>query len=120
MKYERLTAQGDDVSFYDRTIEECERDYYRLKEYEDKIENGTLVELPCKVGDTVYAIWDYESVVELNVILISFARYGTRIDTDCGNYFIEEIGITIFLTKAEAEKQLEELKKQLEELRGAK
>ena len=28
----------------------------RISEIEDKIENGTLVELPCKVGDTVYFI----------------------------------------------------------------
>lgn len=26
----------------------------RLAELEDKIEDGTLVELPCKVGDKVY------------------------------------------------------------------
>jgi hypothetical protein len=24
----------------------------------DKIEKGTLIELPCKVGDTVYFVWD--------------------------------------------------------------
>lgn len=30
--------------------------YRRLAELEDKIENGTLVELPCKVGDTVYCV----------------------------------------------------------------
>lgn len=28
----------------------------RLCDLEDKIENGTLVELPCKVGDTVYCV----------------------------------------------------------------
>ena len=28
----------------------------RLAELEDKIENGTLVELTCKVGDTVYGV----------------------------------------------------------------
>ena len=28
----------------------------QLKEYQSKIENGTLVELPCKVGDTVYCV----------------------------------------------------------------
>ena len=28
----------------------------RLYELEDKIENGTLIELPCKVGDTVYCV----------------------------------------------------------------
>ena len=35
---------------YDRFIEI----YNRLAELEDKIENKTLVELPCKAGDTVY------------------------------------------------------------------
>lgn len=29
----------------------------RLGELEDKIENGTLVELPCKVGDVVYEVF---------------------------------------------------------------
>lgn len=28
----------------------------RLAELEDKLENGTLIELPCKVGDKVYVI----------------------------------------------------------------
>ena len=31
----------------------------RLKFYEDKLENSTMIELPCKVGDMVY-ILDYE------------------------------------------------------------
>ena len=30
--------------------------YNRLAELEDKIEQGTLIELPCKVGDTVYKV----------------------------------------------------------------
>lgn len=29
----------------------------RLAELEDKMEDGQLVELPCKVGDTVYRAW---------------------------------------------------------------
>lgn len=28
----------------------------KLAELEDKLENGTLIEIPCKVGDTVYVI----------------------------------------------------------------
>lgn len=38
---------------------ECERNFnalVRLAELEDKINNGTLIELPCKVGDTVYCV----------------------------------------------------------------
>lgn len=30
----------------------------KLKAYEDKQEQGLLIELPCKVGDTVY-VWNY-------------------------------------------------------------
>ena len=42
---------------------ECDGDCYaemyaRLEEFEDKIESGLLVELPCKVGDMVYGV-DY-------------------------------------------------------------
>lgn len=32
--------------------------YNRLAELEDKLESGLLIELPCKIGDTVYGI-DY-------------------------------------------------------------
>lgn len=38
---------------YDRFLET----YNRLSELEDKIEKGTLVELPCKVGTTIYQIY---------------------------------------------------------------
>lgn len=77
MKYERLTAQGDDVSFYDRTIEECERDYYRLKELEDRIENGTLVELPCKVDDMVYAKSGFtDRIFHGHLVSIELDRFG--------------------------------------------
>ena len=41
---------------------QCERNFnalVRLAELEDKINNGTLIELPCKVGDTVYEVFKY-------------------------------------------------------------
>ena len=40
---------------------ECERNFnalVRLADLEDKIENGMLIELPCKVGDTVYRVYE--------------------------------------------------------------
>ena len=55
-EYKRLTGQKwtDDI---DLTKEYgYSYIYKRLYDLEDKIENGTLVELPCKVGDTVYFI----------------------------------------------------------------
>lgn len=50
--------------------------YQRLAELENKIENRTLIELPCKVGDTVYIatrVWDIKEVVEAKVEGIEFS-----------------------------------------------
>ena len=78
-------------SNYERFIET----YNRLAELEDKIENGTLVELPCKVGDRVYqtdGIRIYESTIK-NIIY----------DTDGGIAFDDRaIGNSVFLTCEEA------------------
>lgn len=52
-KYKRLTS---DTGFA-RNLPINEELYDRLYELENAIENGTLVELPCKVGDTVYEVF---------------------------------------------------------------
>ena len=36
----------------------------KLKDYEDLEEQGRLIKLPCKVGDTVYLIKNNETIVE--------------------------------------------------------
>ena len=79
-------------------------------ELEDKIENGTLVELPCKVGDKVYHIDCYPHIFEdivdeiwingYNEVCYDF-RKGCR-------YLVSEFGVKWFTTKAEAEKKLKE------------
>lgn len=42
----------------DGDCDECplQMAYNKLGVLEDKLENGTLIELPCKVGDTVYIV----------------------------------------------------------------
>lgn len=101
---------------------------HRLAELEDKIENGTLVELPCKVGDTVWTIncWQEYGKKELGEPY-SVTRYELHenkcscIEINDKNCYRGEIsiiarekykGITpyVFLTKAEAEAKLRELK----------
>jgi hypothetical protein len=114
MKYERMT---------DRNWKEFDTSemYQRFAELEDKIENGTLVELPCKVGDEIYIVSKL-GIEEFTVKAISV----TILDHDCWgtnyiqfvdknghrkfNYqvYFSEIGKTVFLTKAEAEKKLKE------------
>lgn len=76
----------------------------RLAELEDKLEAGTLVELPCKVGDTVYqtdGIRVYSSIVK-NIV---FDTVGVSFDKTA-------IGKSVFLTREAAEARLKELEEE--------
>ena len=80
----------------------------RLGELEDKIENGTLVEIPCKVGDNAVAIIDtlcYPNAI-YNVKLKDLAYI---VEDENGDVTFQHI-TRIFGTEAEAEKRLDELK----------
>lgn len=89
----------------------------KLKDYEDSEEQGRLIKLPCKVGDTVYGI-SMGKVITLTVVEFSiFCMKGIRIinakcqnDDEFRNYVEWEFGKTVFLTKSEAEARLEELR----------
>ena len=96
----------------------------KLAAYEDLEEQGLLVRLPCKVGDTV---WDndfghpesYEikafsygycdSYVEPDIedeIIFYYENYPGSIT---GAFPMSEIGKTVFLTREEAEKKFKEI-----------
>ena len=81
-------------------VDMCQRyvAFDKLAEYEDLEEQGFLLKLPCKVGDTVYQI-DAERVYESEVKWIIF---------DCDDIAFDEraIGGSIFLTREEAEAAL--------------
>lgn len=90
----------------------------RLGELEEKIENGTLVELPCKVGDVICEIIGDTCIDEWKIESICFDRAypkgviwaeRTR-DFAHWKFWIEDCGTKWFITKTEAEKRLEELK----------
>ena len=92
----------------------------RLAELEDKIEQGTLIELPCKVGDTVYWLFTtniQQEIYECYVTEYIYNKKGLDIclSKKCLNgyaYFtLKDIGNTVFLTREEAEKRLKELQK---------
>lgn len=105
MKYERLTNAGKDYT-ESEAID-------RLWELEDKIENGILVELPCKVGDTVWVIakqgMDIYTVEETTVWDFWFSTTENRFyPIDANEIPLEKV----FLTKSDAEKRLEELQKE--------
>ena len=91
----------------------------KLKEYEDLEEQGLLLRLPCKVGDTLYSALG-EKVLKSEVISVKyhceaenhgvFIRKRIIIDTDDFETEINfsDIGKTVFLTQSEAEQKLNE------------
>lgn len=93
-----------------------------LKEYKDLEEQGLLVRLPCKVGDTVYRVnaGAKQPIIPMIVSEIHFLCYknerALRFDAigkeDMGEscYRLEDIGRIVFLTHEEAERKLEEMK----------
>lgn len=89
----------------------------KLAEYETAEDEGRLVVLPCKVGDTVYLIDDIDCVFERESIVT-----GIEIDEDgvtimiqdespisSSGYDIQDFDETIFLNRDVAEKALEEM-----------
>lgn len=108
----------------------------RLAGYEDLEEQGRLLRLPCKVGDTVYVVTspfnvfddiEYDEnmkdeVYESYVSSVSFYESGEqyRIYAKATNHFIGvyfrecDFGKTVFLTKEEAEDRLKEMEESYE------
>ena len=90
--------------------------FEKLAEYEELEDRGLL--LPCKVGDTLYAIGFnnnkpvvYESVV-LNILIAEKEiAFHVKIDEFEINSQLKQsmFGKTVFLTKAEAEQKLKEM-----------
>ena len=108
MEYKRLTNQkwSKDI---DLTQElGYSYIYKRLAELEDKIEAGTLIKIPCKVGDNAVAIIDtlaYPNAI-YNVKLKDLAYI---VEDENGDVTFQHI-TRIFGTEAEAEKRLEEIR----------
>lgn len=92
--------------------------YRKLAEIEDKIDNGTLIELPCKVGEMLYEVIEGMPIQEWKVESISFNRaypkgvlWAERThDRAHWKFWAEDCGTKWFTTKAEAEAKLLQLK----------
>ena len=84
----------------------------RLKAYEDAEEQGLLLRLPCKVGDTLWWTNAYGDLCssEVNSMFIEHGIDGIVIETLICNINEKEIGKTVFFTKEEAEQALAKMK----------
>ena len=89
----------------------------KLADYEDLEEQGLLVRLPCKVGDMVY-VPTRNFVSELRITMVSIDMHGayfswmlnSGIYPNLDGFSKSKLGKTVFLTREEAEKKLEEMK----------
>ena len=132
-KYKRLTFRADGgigldckACHYDRKtcMRRGEREKCglavreRLAELEDEIERGTLVELPCKVGDTVYEVYKNHNplfIQQTKIEKIIITGKGLRMKLARNSTYetsIASFGKTLFLTEEEARKALKELRKE--------
>lgn len=96
----------------------------KLKDYEDAEEQGLLLKLPYKVGDTLYRVnkGAKEPIIMMRVIQLyikqihkdrTVMRIDAINDADMGEscYLPCDIGERIFLTREEAEAKLKEMEK---------
>ena len=123
--YKRLTTYNKEFEHASMTDTHGEdtcktiaRHVERLYELENAIENGTLVFLPCKVGDEFWCFAEYYSIREgwVNEIAkhtVSEIRIRNNViylyDENDEEYDTSDI--ILYFTKEAAEKALEELEK---------
>ena len=92
--------------------------YTRLRELADAEKDGRVVVLPCKVGDTVWAILDGAKYArDCKIDFVNIGSFGTTIVFVVKDGLREQYGVTaaafgktVFLTRKEAEKALEAMK----------
>lgn len=123
--YKRLTERyvAEEGDFFEKgtrlTLKNApnEEILERLAELEDKIEDGTLVELPCTVGDTIYEVFKNHKppfIQQTKVEKIIITEKGLKLKLARNSFYetsIASLGKIIFFTEDEARKKLEELEK---------
>lgn len=91
-----------------------------LKSYKDAEEQGLFVRLPCKVGDTVY-VPTRNFVSELRITMVSVNMHeayfswmlNSGIYPNLDGFSKSKLGKSVFLTREEAEKKLDEVKNEI-------
>lgn len=108
--WERLKAYEDyglspqacaEAREIEETLSGCDYSISRMVELMKADKDGRVVVLPCKVGDTVYRLQYIEQTpgrFTVGIVPIKFALI-----------WLEEFGKTVFLSREEAEKALQEM-----------
>ena len=110
MLFDAFNVSEDDTQVL---LEKCKGDASVCNDFADR---SRFVELPCKVGDTVYVIEDIageEKIIQDHVETMGIGYYADGINiyqfdgVKTDGYF-EDFGKTVFLTREEAEQALKE------------
>lgn len=120
-----IKAEEDSVTqrFCDRVCDEFQGNCpfmnvgLKLKEYEDAEEQGLLLRLPCKVGDTVYTIpvRGKKEIVKKKIQNVEYRGIGYAegqrffINASATAYVESDIGKYMFFTREEAEQALKQM-----------
>lgn len=98
-----------EMDLINEIVEDCEEIF-------NDEEQGLLVKLPCKVGDTVY-LCIADDIFEWKVVSIEIfdfdtvLRLGHKGSLDYAAEYVSSLGKRLFTTRAEAEKKLSEIKR---------
>ena len=115
------SCYGEKTNSYYSNCEEGYCAMEKLTDYEDAEEQGRLVILPCKIGDTLYEV-SYENrefVIKEHIVkefiyrTYRFPRIEIYCENETGSLICNNIGKLdecLFLTQAEAEAKLKELR----------
>ena len=108
VKNERVSAfQNCRDCEYGTHNEEVIEKLNRLAEFEDKIEQGVMIELPCKVGTVVYYVGSYEIGTWKKKIRYDIFEFPFTID------MLDTYGNNWFTTREEAEKRLRKVQNEV-------
>ena len=112
-EYEDLGITPDQVRQMNKEFTRASKE---LADYKKSVDQGRLLHLPCKAGDTVYLEAEYENeitegrVTEISVLPDGVCIYVEReIGSGCSEgYGVNDFGYDVFLKRQDAEKAIKE------------
>lgn len=112
-EYEDLGITPDQVRQMDAEFTRASKE---LADYKKSVDQGRLLHLPCKAGDTVYLEAEYENeitegrVTEISVLPDGVCIYIEReIGSGCSEgYGVNDFGYDVFMKREDAEKAIKE------------
>ena len=117
--YDRL-VEYEDLGITPEQVRQMDAEFTRaskeLADYKKSVDQGRLLHLPCKAGDTVYLEAEYENeitegrVTEISVLPDGVCIYVEReIGSGCSEgYGVNDFGYDVFMKREDAEKAIKE------------